>query len=79
MLDEKVLERRLVTLERAVADLQERSEGKIAADRAKNPWLAIAGKYADDPNWEEYQAAIVNARKEANIAEGICIEGESST
>jgi predicted RNase H-like HicB family nuclease len=43
----------------------------------KNPWLAIAGKYADDPNWDDYQAAIVEARREATVAEGIGLEGES--
>jgi hypothetical protein len=32
----------------------------------KNPWLAIAGKYQEDPNWEEYQAAIAEARQTAN-------------
>jgi hypothetical protein len=31
--------------------------------QAKNPWLAIAGKYQDDPNWDEYQAAIEEARQ----------------
>jgi hypothetical protein len=41
-----------------------------------NPWLAIAGKYADDPNWDDYQAAIAAARQAANVAEGICLEGE---
>jgi predicted RNase H-like HicB family nuclease len=44
--------------------------------QVENPWLAIAGKYADDPNWEEYLAAIVSARQEANVAEGICLEGD---
>jgi predicted RNase H-like HicB family nuclease len=37
--------------------------------QAENPWLAIAGKYADDPTWNEYQAAITAARREANLAE----------
>ncbi|PSB56829.1 hypothetical protein [Chamaesiphon polymorphus] len=36
-----------------------------------NPWLAIAGKYQDDPNWDEYQAAIAAARQAANESEGI--------
>ncbi len=30
--------------------------------QAKNPWLAMAGKYQDDPNWDEYQAAIAADR-----------------
>jgi hypothetical protein len=34
--------------------------------QAKNPWLAIAGKYQDDPNWEKYQTAIATARHAAN-------------
>lgn len=50
----------------------------------KNPWLAIAGKYQDDPNWDEYQAAIAAARQTANAiaegtsgAEGIWPEGDT--
>jgi hypothetical protein len=50
---------------------------ELAVTAAANPWLAIAGKYADDPNWDEYQAAIAVARREANEAEGICLMGES--
>jgi hypothetical protein len=41
-----------------------------------NPWLAIAGKYQDDPNWEEYQSAIATARQAANEREGIELEGD---
>jgi hypothetical protein len=43
----------------------------------KNPWLAIAGKYQDDPNWEEYQTAITEARQVANEIEGIELEGDT--
>jgi predicted RNase H-like HicB family nuclease len=43
----------------------------------ENLWLAIAGKYADDPNWDIYQASIVEARREATVAEGVGLEGES--
>jgi hypothetical protein len=42
-----------------------------------NPWLAIAGKYQDDPNWDEYQAAVAAARQAANESEGICLDGET--
>lgn len=42
-----------------------------------NPWLAIAGKYQDDPNWDEYQAAIAAARQAANENEGIWLEGDA--
>jgi hypothetical protein len=37
--------------------------------QAENPWLAIAGKYADEPNWDEYLAAIADARREANAVD----------
>ncbi|PSB56103.1 hypothetical protein [Chamaesiphon polymorphus] len=37
----------------------------------KNPWLAIAGKYQDDPNWGEYQVAIAEARQVASENEEI--------
>jgi uncharacterized protein involved in outer membrane biogenesis len=36
---------------------------------ATNPWLAIAGKYADDPNWDEHLAAIEADRRVTNAAE----------
>jgi hypothetical protein len=45
--------------------------------KAKNPWLEIAGKYKDDPNWEEYQTAIAAARQAANESEGIWLEGDA--
>jgi predicted RNase H-like HicB family nuclease len=45
--------------------------------QAQNPWLEIAGKYANDPNWEDYLAAIANARQETNVAEGIWLDRES--
>jgi hypothetical protein len=85
MLDETVWEHRLVVLEQAVSVLQHEiasrsrsvSERKSSEDRAKNPWLAIAGKYADDPNWEEYQAAIAANRQAVNTAEGISPDGDS--
>jgi predicted RNase H-like HicB family nuclease len=43
--------------------------------QVENPWLAIAGKYADDPNWDDYQISIAEARREANMDIGL--EGES--
>jgi hypothetical protein len=45
--------------------------------QVENPWLAIAGKYQDDPNWDEYQAAIAEARQTANAIEGIRPEGDA--
>jgi hypothetical protein len=46
--------------------------------QGENPWLAIAGKYQDDPNWDEYQAAIKEARQTANEIEGIWLEGDAA-
>ena len=45
---------------------------------AKNPWLEIAGKYKEDPNWDEYQTAIAAARQAANEREGIWLEGDNA-
>jgi hypothetical protein len=42
---------------------------------SENPWLSIAGKYADDPNWDDYQASIAEARREATA--GMALDGES--
>ena len=55
----------------------ELADGEIAyldlpVMQVENPWLAIAGKYADDPNWDDYQASIAEARREANA--GIDLE-----
>lgn len=36
---------------------------------ADNPWLKLAGKYADDPTWDEYQANIAEYRRELDAAE----------
>jgi hypothetical protein len=44
----------------------------------KNPWLEIAGKYQDDHNWEEYQAAIASERQSAKEIEGIWPEGNGA-
>jgi hypothetical protein len=41
----------------------------------ENPWLAIAGKYADDPNWDDYQASIAEARHKTNA--DMVLNGES--
>jgi hypothetical protein len=46
--------------------------------QSENPWLAIAGKYQDDPNWDEYQAAIAEARQTANAIEDMWLEGDSA-
>jgi len=31
-----------------------------------NPWLDTAGRSADDPHWEEYQAELERYRREGN-------------
>ena len=59
------------------------ADGEIAyldlpLTQVKNPWLEIAGKYQDDPNWDEYQAAIAKARQAANESEGIWLEGDTA-
>jgi hypothetical protein len=59
------------------------ADGEIAyldlpLNQTENPWLAIAGKYADDPNWEDYLAAIESARQEANELEESWLEGHNN-
>ncbi len=41
-----------------------------------NPWLALAGKYANDPNWEQYLEAIATARQEATTMDSYQQESE---
>lgn len=31
-----------------------------------DPWLAMAGSFADDPTWDEYEAELRRIRQEAN-------------
>jgi hypothetical protein len=45
--------------------------GRYLLLTATNPWVAIAGKYANDPNWDEHLAAIAANRRETNAVEGI--------
>ncbi len=71
----------LSKLERAIK--AQLADGEIAyldlpLVQAKNPWLAIAGKYQDDPNWDVYQTAIATARQAANESEGIWLEGDTA-
>jgi hypothetical protein len=44
---------------------------------SENPWLAIAGKYANDPNWDEHLSAIEADRQATNAAEGINLETDT--
>lgn len=58
------------------------AEGEIAyldvpLAQAENPWLAMAEKSENDPNWDEYLGAIEESRRLANSAEGIWLEGDS--
>jgi hypothetical protein len=39
--------------------------------QAKNPWLALAGIFKDDPLFDEWQEAIREYRKSVDQAEGI--------
>lgn len=37
----------------------------------EHPWLKFAGMFADDPNWEEFQEAIAESRREIDATEGV--------
>jgi len=37
--------------------------------REENPWIKFAGMFADDPDWEEFQAAIASNRREIDAME----------
>ncbi|MEK8019502.1 MAG: hypothetical protein VSS75_021730 [Candidatus Parabeggiatoa sp.] len=36
----------------------------------EHPWLKFAGMFKDDPNWDEFQAAIAEYRREVDAREG---------
>lgn len=38
----------------------------VTVDAAPNPWLEDAGIWKDDPQWDEYQAAIAEYRREVD-------------
>ncbi len=37
-------------------------------DVANDPWERMAGRFADDPNWDEYEEELRRIRAEANRA-----------
>jgi len=37
----------------------------------ENPWVKFAGMFADDPDWNEFQAAIASNRRELDAMEGV--------
>jgi hypothetical protein len=37
----------------------------------ENPWIKFSGMFADDPDWEEFQVAIAENRRELDAMEGI--------
>jgi hypothetical protein len=37
----------------------------------EHPWLQFAGMFADDPDWEEFQVAIEENRRELDEMEGV--------
>jgi predicted RNase H-like HicB family nuclease len=41
-----------------------------------NPWLKIAGKYKDDPTWDDFQANIAEYRRELDAEEAARAEAE---
>lgn len=56
----------------ALKQLLER--GKVVAvevenSQADNPWLKLAGKYQDDPQWDDFQANIADYRRQLNEEE----------
>ncbi len=36
--------------------------------KSTDPWEAMAGRFADDPHWDEFQAELRRIREEANRA-----------
>lgn len=43
-----------------------------------NPWLRLAGKYADDPTWDEYQANIAEYRRELDAEQAARLAEEEA-
>jgi hypothetical protein len=39
--------------------------------QTEHPWLKFAGMFEDDPDWEEFQAAIAEYRREVDATEGV--------
>lgn len=53
---------------------QRLAQGKVITvelenESTENPWLKLAGKYQDDPLWDDFQANMSAYRQELNEAE----------
>lgn len=43
----------------------------VEPDPSEHPWMKFAGMFADDPDWDEYQAAIAEYRREVDADEAV--------
>jgi hypothetical protein len=63
----------IAALRETLADLQARSrvvqvELPVPAAPADDPWMRVAGIWADDPSWEAFQQAIAEYRAAVDAA-----------
>jgi hypothetical protein len=57
-------------LEQLLKVMNEKNANSSQSEQ-EHPWLKFAGMFADDPDWEEFQAAIEENRRELDEREGV--------
>jgi len=62
----RFLEQRLKTINTNVVN-----EAANQSPLTEHPSLKFAGIFKDDPNWDEFQAAIAESRREVDATDGV--------
>jgi hypothetical protein len=65
------LEQLLKVMNTNVVNQSDEKNSNPSQSEQEHPWLKFAGMFADDPDWEEFQAAIEENRRELDEMEGV--------
>jgi len=65
------LEQLLKVINTNVVNQSDESVSNPSSPAQEHPWLKFAGMFEDDPDWEEFQAAIEENRRELDEMEGV--------
>jgi hypothetical protein len=65
------LEQLLKVINTNIANHSSKSVSNPLLPNKEHPWLKFAGMFEDDPDWEEFQAAIEENRRELDEMEGV--------
>ena len=65
------LEQLLKVINTSIANRSSKSVSDPLSPNKEHPWLKFAGMFENDQDWEEFQAAIEENRRELNEKEGV--------